>query len=401
VGLVRHPLRALPVLFGSIALVVASTVVGAGTASAAPSILRVGCGHHSYPTIGAAVAAAPSGATIVVCRGTYPGGVVVSKTLSIVGLGHPVINATGQNNGVQVLASGSKIQGLTVKNALGEGILVGLAKTAVSDVTIRGNTVKHNDQGNPTGAPITTSSYMQCNANPATPSTPGDCGEGIHLANAFDSTVAGNTVVANSGGILLSDDTGPTYGNLVEFNNVSDNILDCGITIAGHTPALFGGGVHNNRILGNRVTGNGLAGQGGGVLLATGVPEINGVPGSGGAVYDNLVQGNYLADNGLGGVTLHAHAPGENLNGNIVTGNVIGTNNFDPDADFGPEFVDSHTTGVIVVAASNVTITIARNLIFNNVNGIFLGQVGGATITVTGVGTNRFIKVAHDVVTVP
>jgi parallel beta-helix repeat protein len=399
-GLVRHPWRTLFALFGSVALAAAFTVVGAGTASAAPGILRVGCGHHSYRTIGAAVAAAPSGATIVVCRGTYPGGVVVSKTLSIVGLGHPVINATGQDNGVQVLASGSRIQGLTVKNALGEGILVGLAKSAVSDVTIRGNTVKHNDQGNPTGAPITTSSYPQCNANPATPTTPGDCGEGIHLANAFDSTVVGNTVVANSGGILLSDDTGPTYGNLVEFNDVSDNILDCGITIAGHTPALFGGGVHNNRILGNRVTGNGIAGQGGGVLLATGVPEINGIPGSGGAVYDNLVQGNYLADNGLGGVTLHAHAPGENLNGNIVTGNVIGTNNLDPDADFGPQFVDSHTTGVIVVAASNVSITIARNIIFNNVNGIFLGQVGGATITVVGAASNRFIHVANDVVTV-
>jgi parallel beta-helix repeat protein len=398
-ALARHPVRTLSALFSSVALAVAFMVLGAGTAAAAPGLLRVGCGHNSYPTIGAAVSAAVNGETIVVCRGTYPGGVVVSKTVSIVGVGHPVIDATGQDNGVQVLASGSRIQGLTVENAIGEGILVGLAKTPVSGVTIRGNTVKHNDLGNPTGAPISNSSYPQCNA---ANNVPGDCGEGIHLANAFDSTVTGNTVSGNSGGILLSDDTGPTYGNLVEFNNIFGNVLDCGITLAGHVPAAIGG-VHDNTILGNRVTGNGIAGQGGGVLLATGVPGfVTGVnPGPGGAVYNNLVQGNYLAGNGLGGVTLHSHSPGENLNGNTVTGNIIGTNNLDPDADFGPHFVDSQTTGVIVAAVSNVTITIKHNVITNNVNGIWLGQVGGpAVITVIGAASNLFIHVMNPVVTV-
>jgi hypothetical protein len=402
-GLTRHPWRALSALFGSIILVVAFTVLGAGTASAATGTLRVGCGHGSYPTVGAAVNAAASGATIIVCPGTYPGGVVVSTTVSIVGLGHPVINATGDDNGVQVLASGSRIQGLTVENATGEGILVGSEtphSAPVSDVTVSGNTVKHNDLGSPT------SSYLQC--QPAN-GVPGDCGEGIHLVNTFDSTVIANTSTGNSGGILLSDDTGPTYGNLIEFNNVYNNLFDCGITIAGHTPALFGGGVHNNKILGNRVTGNGVDGQGGGVLLATAVPEIDGILGSGGAVYDNLVQGNYLAGNGLGGVTLHSHAAGENLNGNTIVGNVIGVNNLDPDKDFvgfGPQFFDGETTGVILAAVSNVTITVAHNLIANNAIGIWVGEVPPtpqappATITVTGIGTNRYINVTNHVVTV-
>jgi hypothetical protein len=64
-------------------------------------------------------------------------------SLSILGLGRLVINAKGQNNGVLVTASGSRIQGFTVENAIGEGILVGLQKASVSDVAIRGNTVKH------------------------------------------------------------------------------------------------------------------------------------------------------------------------------------------------------------------------------------------------------------------
>jgi parallel beta-helix repeat protein len=398
-----RPLRTLSALFGSIVLVAAFTVLGAGTASASQGVLRVGCGHGSYRTIGAAVGAAASGATIIVCRGTYPGGVVVSTPVSIVGLGHPVINATGDNNGVQVLASGTRIQGLTVKNATGEGILVGSESTGsspVSDVTISGNTVKHNDQGNPTGAPISTSSYPQCNAANG---VPGDCGEGIHLVNTSDSTVVGNTSTGNTGGILLSDDTGPTYGNLIKYNNVYGNLYDCGITVAGHLPAFAGGGVHNNKILGNRVTDNGVDGQGGGVLLATGVPG-NGSPDSGGAVYDNLVQGNYLADNGLAGVTVHSHTPDENLNGNTVIGNVIGTNNLDPDMDFvpfGSQFFDGETTGVIVAAASSVAITIAHNAIANNVNGLWLAEVlPGVTISVTGAGSNRFVKVTNDVVTV-
>jgi nitrous oxidase accessory protein NosD len=397
-GLVGRPLRALPVLFSSVALAVAFMAVGAGTASAAAGVLRVGCGHDSYPTIGAAVGAAPSGATILVCPGTYPGDVVVSKTLSIVGLGHPVINATGQDNGVHVLASGSRIQGFTVENAIGEGILVGETTTAVSHVTVSGNTVKDNDQGNPTGAVITTSSYPQCNA---VEGTPGDCGEGIHLANAFDSTVVDNTDTANTGGILISDDTGPTYGNLIEANDVYDNVYDCGITLAGHVPAALGG-VYDNRVIANRVTGNGVSGQGGGVLMATAIPG-NGSADSGGAVYDNLVEGNYLAGNGLGGVTVHSHAADENLNGNTVTGNEIGTNNLDPDMDFvgfGAQFFDGPTTGVIVAAVSSVNITIAGNVIANDVNGMWLAQIDGASITVTGIASNRFLNVTHDVVTV-
>jgi len=388
-----RPVRMLSALFGSMALAGAFMITGAATASAASNALRVGCGQGSYPSITAAVAAAPSGGTVVVCPGTYGGGVVVSKPLSIVGNGHPVIDATGQFNGVQVLASGTSIEGLTVENAIGEGILVGLVTAPVSGVTISGNTVEHNDQGNPGGGTITDSPYPQCNINPMTPTIPGDCGEGVHLANAFDSTVTRNTVVGNSGGILLSDDTGQTYGNLISFNKVSDNAFDCGITIAGHLPAQFGGGVHDNTILGNRVTNNGQQGQGGGVLLATGAP--------GGAVYNNHVEGNYLAGNGLGGVTLHAHAPGENLNGNTVTGNKIGTNNLDPDHDFdlyGPQFFDAATTGVIIAAASDVTITIAGNKIYNNVNGVWLGNAGGATITATG--SNHFVHVENPVVTV-
>lgn len=103
-----------------------------------------------YTTIGAAVAAANPGNTIVVCPGAYTEDVVVpaGKPLAVEGIGDPIITAAKQVNSVQVLASGTTVEGFTVAYATGEGILVGSLPGqggTVSRVTIRGNTVIDND----------------------------------------------------------------------------------------------------------------------------------------------------------------------------------------------------------------------------------------------------------------
>jgi parallel beta-helix repeat protein len=366
------------------------------SASAHDNGKGAGCGNAPYSTIGAAVAAASVGDTVKVCPGTYPEDVVVNKALTLVGQ-DATIDASGHDNGVQVVASGVTVQGFTVVNAIGEGILVGqtplprgVTPVDIGDVTITGNTVERNDQGNPTGQELSTSPYGQCNA---ANNIPGDCGEGIHLLSVHDSTVSGNVVTGNSGGVLLTDENGATFGNTISSNDVSDNVYDCGITVAGHRPLVFGGGVHDNTITGNTAVGNGVLGQGGGVLLASGVPgNVPGIPGIGGAVYDNSVTGNFLAGNGLAGVTVHSHSPGENLNGNVVDNNVIGTNNVDFDEDFFP-FVDMATTGVIVASVAPLSITIANNTISDDVYGIWLMPA----VTASGTSTNTFVNVTTPV----
>ncbi len=370
-----------------------------GPVASAATTLQVGCGSGTYTSIGAAIAAAAAGDTISVCAGTYTGPVVVTKPLTITGQGHPLINATGQDTGVTVVASGSTIEGLTIANAIGEGILVvgqpganGAPGTPVTNVTISDNVVLYNDQGNPTGAPITSSTYTECNANPAAPLVPGDCGEGIHLMVADNSTVTGNVVTANAGGILLTDEFGPTSGNLITNNVVTYNRLDCGITLASHAFSTAGpvaatqGGVFNNTIKNNQLTGNGTEGQGAGVLLAAGAP--------GGAVYDNLVSGNTIVGNGLAGVTVHSHAPGQNLNGNTISGNTIGTNNLDGDPDFAPA-LDMAPTGIFVGSATPLTITITNNRILANTYGVFLT----ATVPQAGVTGNVFQGVTTPIYT--
>jgi hypothetical protein len=116
------------------------------------------------------------------------------------------------------------------------------------------------------------------------------------------SEIIGNFISDNSGGILLTDETGPTDHNLVQRNVVAGNAADCGITVPGHNPnALTAAGVpqpsvagvYDNVIRNNIVTDNGLKGEGAGVLFAN--------ASAGTASYGNLVEGNYIAANGLSG----------------------------------------------------------------------------------------------------
>ena len=87
--------------------------------------------------------------------------------------------------------------------------------------------------------------------------------------------------------------------------------------VAGHSTA----GVTGTLVADNLLTYNGTmkSKEGAGVIIAT---EVRG-----GTVADNIVTGNTIYGNGLAGVTIHAHLPGQNLNGNRITDNRIGVNN--------------------------------------------------------------------------
>jgi hypothetical protein len=207
------------------------------------------------------------------------------------------------------------------------------------------------------------------------------------------STVSDNVVTDNSGGILISDETGPAAHNRVSGNVVTGNALDCGITVVGHNPAAAPNGVpapsvagtFANVITGNRISGNGLKGEGAGVVLATPFP--------GGAVYDNVVEGNVINGNGMSGVTVHSHVPGQDLNGNAIRNNRIGTNNLNGDKDGTP--ADTETTGVLVRTAGPLSIEISGNVISKDHFGVWTG----GPVTVKGAKTNHFTSVAVPVST--
>jgi parallel beta-helix repeat protein len=339
------------------------------------------CNDAGYRSIGSAVTAAHTGDTVVVCGGTFHEGVSVTKSLTISGRSGATIDASRRNTGVTIKAADVTVSGLTVRNAIGEGVLV----DGVDHATITHNVVVHNDLG---GLPhnAVPNTYPECTEIEG---VPGDCGEGIHLMGSSHSTVAFNVSHDNSGGILLSDEGRPTAYNKVIGNTVSDNQFDCGITVVGHNPAAAPGGkpaptvagVHDNDIAGNRITGNGLKGEGAGVVLATPMP--------GGAVYHNLVRNNSISRNGMAGVSVHNHVKGQDLNDNVVRDNTIGTNNLVGDDAFKPA-VDHQTTGVLVGAVDPLSITVVGNRITDDHFGIWTT----GPVTVHGAKANHFVKVA-------
>lgn len=339
------------------------------------------CGTAAYRSINAAVSAAPAGGMVVVCAGTYHEDVALAKPLTLQGQGNVTVDATNMINGVLITASHVTVEGFTFTHAIGEGVLA----DHVSDVTVRNNVVTDNDLGGQTADPVP-NDYPECKAANGVPA---DCGEGLHLMGVTDSTVSGNVSAGNSGGILLTDEDGPTARNHISGNVVADNLSDCGITVVGHNgnaapggvPAPAVAGVYDNDIAGNNISGNGTNGEGAGVVLATAAP--------GGAVYRNTIEHNAINGNGLSGVTVHSHVPGQFLNGNVVRDNQIGVNNLKGDRDFSP-VVDLSTTGVLVATVDPLSITVEHNVVSGDHFGAFI--IGPSTVE--HVQDNTFAGVA-------
>jgi parallel beta-helix repeat protein len=362
-----------------------------------------------YSTIDDAVNHAASSDTIQVAHGTYREMVMIGKSLSLIGAGpgHTIIDATGKctviggydycnaiyidgmdNPGLSEVV----VQGFTVANAKFEGILV----TNASNVTISGSQVT----GNNTGL-IPVAGHSTCPGQPAWEASEDfDCGEGIHLVAVDHSTVANNIVDHNAGGILLTDETGPTHDNMIIGNLVTENPYECGITLASHRSADGKPpyGVFHNTVAYNESTNNGLnlAGAGVGIGLSTSGGDANT------QAYGNVVIGNRITGNGHPGVALHAHRAGANLTDNTIIGNYIAGNGSDsgdtPTA--GPTGVNIHAGNSNVALTGNVvtgnfieheSIDVAIktpaqiDVHLNNLSGEAVGiaNLGGGTINAT------------------
>ena len=362
-------------LAGSVGVAVIGWGLGSAVASASPGYYgksvfvsttgSAGAADHScataaYSSIQDAIEAAPLHGTVFVCPGTYDQSATVDRAVNLVGLGNPVINATGQLYGIGAATSWVTVRGFTVENAsnpmLGDGIItagiVNGTPVPANHVTITDDAALNN------------------------------LGNGIDLNSTSYSAATHDYAAGNGVGVNISDDLGVLAShNLIADDVAVDNPGGCGLDLAEHT----GVGIFDNVVVHNISNDNGLgsptapdASSGSGVILADGATVTTG------GVYNNLVASNVFNGNGHPGVVLVAGEPGD-MNGNVVTGNQIGTNNSHNDA------ADLHTTGVLVADLTPVTITVTHNVISDNYYGIF--TIGAATVT--GVHTNLFRHVTH------
>ena len=333
------------------------------SASAATLCVKSG-GHGCSSTIGAAVSAASPGDVIQVWPGVYKEQVIIAKSLSLISVWPhgAIIDAAHLANGIWIDGMSAApnpgvanvvISGFTVRNANFEGVLL----TNATNVTLVGNDVRDNDEA-------LDSANGSCLGIPAFETSEGqDCGEGIHLMAADHSTILRNEVEHNAGGILTSDETGPSDHNLISENFVHDNVFDCGITLASHAPAALTGarlsfGVWYNTISRNASVRNGTQTPGAGVGIFAPSP---GTTDTGNVVIDNDIR-----DNGATGVAMHNHAapplaPPVNLNDNVIVGNRFSGN--------GPDNPGAPTpgpTGINVFSMGPITGTVVSQNTFDN-----------------------------------
>jgi parallel beta-helix repeat protein len=293
--------------------------------------------HNCFSSIQTAVNHASANDLIEVEAGTYKEEVDIGIPLAIIGAGAhaSIIDAAGLAHGIFVDGfdhPGLKqvtIAGLTVENALFEGVLV----VSASDITIQNNGIINNDTSpglNFTGA------LTGCPGQPGdgiyeTDET-GDCGGALHLVGTANSIVSGNLVTGNADGVLISDETAESHDNLLIHNTIKNNPLECGIVLASHPPSGKTSppyaphhGVNHNTVAENISTANGVKiGGAGAGMFSDGAGR--------GRVSDNVIIGNTLTHNGLGGVALHTHVgpafglPADDMSGNKIIGNTIAGN---------------------------------------------------------------------------
>jgi hypothetical protein len=337
-------------------------------AGAATRCVKPGGTGGCYSTISAAVTASSAGDIIKVAPGTYNEQVTIKKSLSLVSTqkSGAIIDATGKANGIFINGMAAApnsgvanvvISGFKVRNANFEGILIANAASP----TIVDNTVVRNDLALNISTPA-------CPGIPAFETNEGeDCGEGIHLMAVHHASIVRNTVVDNSGGILVSDETGPTYDNLISLNFVHDNPFDCGITMASHGPATsvipsakLPYGVFRNTVSHNRSWSNGTQVPGAGAGIGIFAP----FPGTTNA--DNVVINNDVRANGLPGITMHNHAyspfaPPVNMNNNKIIGNYLSGNKADTE-----DAMTGGPTGINVYSVAPIFGTVVAENRFGN-----------------------------------
>lgn len=322
------------------------------------------CATAAHTTIQSAVDAAQIGGTVVVCAGTYAESVSIHQRLTLQGEPGAVVDAAGKPYGIGIGADHVTVTGFSVKNAdlkdspadgIVTGVMGGTSDTPTVTIgnfaTITNNVIFHN------------------------------MGAGIDVNSSSHNVVSGNRSNTNGIGINVTNDFGtPASHNVISGNTANDNAGGCGIVLAEHS----GAGVFNNVVSGNTADRNGLgsptaqdASSGSGIIIAGG-PK--------GGAHDNVVTGNRFVNNGHGGVAVHSHAPGGNYNGNVITGNLIGTNNLRTD------YKDTKKTGVYIGSVDKLSITVTNNLIRDNAIGIFMAG------PVVARGVNAFPHIGVSVV---
>jgi len=338
-----------------------------------------GTSHRSTQELRDQLARTPSGGTLTVQPGTYRGALVIDRPVTLVGVGHPVIQGDGTGTVLTIRAAGTTVRDLMIEgsgpgpvdNPAGVSIeadavvvqglhirdsYTGIWVEGAKDAQVRGNVI----EGRETAAgssetPAATDHAMDgdmgdMSMGSGQGAAQGGRGDGVSLFNAIRPVVSGNTIADVRDGVYMSYGS----GTRIECNSVD------GSRYAIHS--MYGKSVN---IAENHFTAN----QSGPVMMYGGPVTLEG----------NVIREQHSAATGFGVLLLDVG--GASLHRNVIVSNRVGLQIEGPLDDARPTAVELNTialnqVGVGLYPTADAVLS-QNSLVENTVQVLGLGPDGG------------------------
>jgi nitrous oxidase accessory protein len=332
----------------AVAIIFLTTVVEAAT-------IDVGPGQG----VQAAINRANAGDTIVVHGGVYRESLNITRSIILVGRGHPLLDGSSIGCAITLHADGARVSGFDIRTVRQTGI----------HILSRNNTVENN--------------------------TISGCLDGVRLDRSNSNIIARNDINNNTNGITLY----ASEGNTIEHNNIRDNNIneasDCGIflvyssnNIIKKNDLMDNGDCSvslrsssYNAIIGNNVTKNDWYG----ISLSESsnrnlIADNNASHNTNAGIYldssqQNLIRGNKAMHN-VRGVYLSYDSNDNTLEGNNVSNNEKGLNlaNHSSNNTLAGNTAKENGYGIYLSFSSGWDLVFGNHLINNDCNAYDVGQ---------------------------
>ena len=334
--------------------------------------------QHSTQELRDQLARTPSGGTLTVPAGVYRGSLVIDRPVTIVGVGHPVIQGDGTGTVLTIRAAGTTVRDLMIEgsgpgpvdNPAGVSVeadrvmvkdlhirdtYTGIWVEGAKDVQVTGNVIEGRKMAASGETPVPMDHEMAgdmggMSMGAAHGTAKAGRGDGVSLFNATRPVVAGNSITSVRDGVYLSYGS----GTRIECNSV------VGSRYAIHS--MYGKTV---TVAENHFATN----QSGPVMMYGGPVTLKG----------NVIRDQHSAATGFGVLLLDVG--GARLLGNVMVSNRVGLQIEGPLGDPRPTSVELNTIalnqiGVGLYPTADAILT-KNSLVENTVQVLGLGPDGG------------------------